>query len=126
MRSGCHNETNGTRANSPVSTAVVYEVPLLKDQTRLDKFNAAISRRYQNLKTLQISKYDDFGDNLQERQVLEISNTADLYNSGIFKVLKDKLDRRNNAAHPSNVVFVQSQADDMITDLVHNVVLALT
>jgi hypothetical protein len=99
---------------------------ILKDQTRLDKFNAAISRRYQNLKTLQISKYDDFGDNLQERQVLEIANTADLYNSGIFKVLKDKLDRRNNAAHPSNVVFVQSQADDMITDLVHNVVLALT
>ena len=99
---------------------------ILKDQTRLDKFNAAISRRYQNLKTLQITKYDDFGDNLQERQVLEIANTADLYNSGIFKVLKDKLDRRNNAAHPSNVVFVQSQADDMITDLVHNVVLALT
>jgi hypothetical protein len=98
---------------------------ILKDQVRLDKFNATISRRYQNLKTLQISKYDDFGDNLQERQVLEIANTANLYNSGIFKVLKDKLDRRNNAAHPSNVIFVQSQADDMITDLVHNVVLAL-
>jgi hypothetical protein len=98
---------------------------ILKDQVRLDKFNAAISRRYQNLKTLQISKYDDFGDNLQERQVLEIANTANLYNSGIFKVLKDKLDRRNNAAHPSNVICVQSQADDMITDLVHNVVLAL-
>jgi hypothetical protein len=99
---------------------------ILKDQIRLDKFNAAISRRFQNLKTLQITKYDDFGDNLQERQVLEIANTADLYNSGIFKILKDKLDRRNNAAHPSNVVFVQSQADDMITDLVHNVVFALT
>jgi hypothetical protein len=98
---------------------------ILTDQARLDKFNAAISRRYQNLKNLQITKYDDFGDSLQERQVLEIANTADLYNSGIFKILKDKLDRRNTAAHPSTVVFVQSQADDMVTDLVNNVVLAL-
>jgi hypothetical protein len=29
------------------------------------------------------------------------------------------------AAHPSSVVVVQSQADDVVTDLVHNVVLAL-
>jgi hypothetical protein len=98
---------------------------ILQDQARLDKFNSAISRRYQNLKNVQITKYDDFGDWLQERQVLEIANTADLYNSGIFKILKEKLDRRNSAAHPSTVVIVQPQADDMITDLVNNVVLAL-
>jgi hypothetical protein len=98
---------------------------ILKDQSRLDNFNAAISRRYQNLKNIQITKYDDFGDTLQERQVLEIANTADLYNSGIFKILKEKLDRRNTAAHPSSVIIVQSQADDMITDLINNVVLAL-
>ncbi|WP_407181288.1 hypothetical protein [Bradyrhizobium sp. STM 3562] len=99
---------------------------ILRDQTRLDKFNDAISRRYQNLKNIHITKYDDFGDCLQERQVLEIANTADLYNSGIFKILKKELDRRNTSAHPSSVKIVQSQADDMITDLVNNVVLTLT
>jgi hypothetical protein len=36
-----------------------------------------------------------------------------------------KLERRNIAAHPSQVVIVQHQADDLITDLVNNVVLAL-
>jgi hypothetical protein len=34
--------------------------------------------------------------------------------------------RRNIVAHPSTVVVVQHQADDAVTDLVHNVVLALT
>jgi hypothetical protein len=53
-------------------------------------------------------------------------NSASLFNSNIFKILKDKLDRRNIAAHPSSVVVVQSQADDVVTDLVNNVVLALT
>ena len=67
---------------------------------------------------------DDFED-FKEREVIEICNTANLYNSSVFKILKDKLDRRNIAAHPSNVTMLQSQADDMITDLVHNVVLAL-
>jgi hypothetical protein len=37
-----------------------------------------------------------------------------------------QLDRRNIVAHPSTVVVVQSQADDVVTDLVNNVVLALT
>ena len=98
---------------------------ILKDQTRLGRFNAAIAKRYQNLKNVHVTKYDDFADWLQERQVLEIANTADLYNSSIFKILKKELDRRNTAAHPSSVTVVQSQADDMITDLVNNVVLAL-
>jgi hypothetical protein len=98
---------------------------ILKDQARLDKFNAAISKRYPSLKNAQITKYDDFAEELGERQVIEIASTAGLYNSGIFKILKEKLDRRNTAAHPSSVVIVQSQADDMITDLINNVALAL-
>ncbi|MDQ2084312.1 hypothetical protein RA307_29345 [Xanthobacteraceae bacterium Astr-EGSB] len=98
---------------------------ILKDQTTLDRFNDAISRRYQSLKNVQIAKYDDFGDYLQERQVLEIANTANLYNSNVFKILKKELDRRNTAAHPSSVKIVQSQADDMVTDLINNVVLTL-
>jgi hypothetical protein len=61
---------------------------------------------------------------LTEREVVEIANVANVYNSVVFRILKQKLGRRNIVAHPSNVVVVQSQADDMVTDLVHNVVLA--
>ena len=93
---------------------------------RLDRFNAAISKRYQKMTTLKITKYDEFLDELKESQVIEICNSASLFNSNIFKILKDKLDRRNIAAHPSSVLVVQSQADDVVTDLVNNVVLALT
>ena len=98
---------------------------ILSDRTRLDRFNAAISKRYQKITTLKITKYDEFLDELKESQVIEICNTASLFNSNIFKILKDKLDRRNIAAHPSSVVVVQSQADDVVTDLVNNVLLAL-
>jgi hypothetical protein len=41
------------------------------------------------------------------------------------EVLREKLDRRNIAAHPSSVVVQQSQADEVIIDLVNNVVLRL-
>jgi hypothetical protein len=99
---------------------------ILKDQARLDQFNAAISKRYPKMITLKITKYDEFLDELKESQVIEICNSASLVNSNIFKILKEKLVKRNIAAHPSSVVVVQSQADDVVTDLVNNVVLALT
>ena len=98
---------------------------ILKDQTRLDAFNAAISKRYQKITQLKIKKYDEFLDELKDSQVIEICNTADLINSNIFKILKDKLDRRNIVAHPSAVIVVQHQADDTVSELVNNVVLAL-
>jgi hypothetical protein len=98
---------------------------ILKDQARLDSFNAAISKRYQKMTQLKITKYDEFLDELKESQIIEICNTASLFNSNVFKILKEKLDKRNIAAHPSSVVVVQSQADDVVTELVNNVVLAL-
>jgi hypothetical protein len=99
---------------------------ILQEPTRLATFNAAISRRYPRLSNIHITTYDDFLDELKESQVIEICNTANLFSSNVFKILKEKLDKRNIAAHPSAVVIVQSQADDVITDLVNNVVLALT
>jgi hypothetical protein len=99
---------------------------ILREQTRLDRFNIAISKRYQKMTTLKITKYDEFLDGLKESQVIEICNTASLFNSNVFKILKEKLDKRNIAAHPSSVVVVQSQADDVVTDLINNVVLALS
>lgn len=98
---------------------------ILEEPTRLAAFNAAISKRYQRLTSLQITKYDDFLDELKESQIIEICNTANLFNSNVFKILKEKLDKRNMAAHPSTVKIVQSQADDVVTDLINNVVLVL-
>jgi hypothetical protein len=99
---------------------------VLKDPNRLASFNGTIPRRFPALKNIQVSKYDDFRDEFKERQVVEICSSSGLVNDDIFKILKAKLDRRNSAAHPSTIVFVQSQADDMITDLINNVVLTLT
>lgn len=99
---------------------------ILKEPARLATFNTAITRRYPKMTSLEITKYDDFLDELKESQVIEIANTANLFNSNVFKILKEKVDKRNIAAHPSSVVVVQSQADDVVTDLVNNVVLALT
>jgi hypothetical protein len=74
---------------------------------------------------LRIGKYDEFLDEIKEREFIEICTTRVLFNSNIFRILKDKLDRRNIVAHPSNVLVVQSQANDVVTDLINNVVLAL-
>jgi hypothetical protein len=99
---------------------------ILNDANRLTAFNATIIKRYPKKTGVSISKYDEFLDKLKEHEVLEICSTGGLFNSNIFKILKEKLDRRNRVAHPSTVVVVQSQADDVVTDLVNNVVLALT
>ncbi|SEK54837.1 hypothetical protein SAMN04515666_101794 [Bosea lupini] len=99
---------------------------ILKDPSRLAAFNAAIIKRYPKKVGIIVGSYDNFLDDLKESEVIAICSSAGLFNSNIFKILKDKLDRRNIAAHPSSVVVVQSQADDTVTDLVNNVVLALT
>ncbi len=98
---------------------------ILKESTRLASFNSAIAKRNSKKAGLVVSKFDDFED-LKEREVIDICNNANLINASVYKILRDKLDKRNMAAHPSTVIVVQSQADDTITDLVNNVVLGLT
>jgi hypothetical protein len=98
---------------------------ILKDPARLAAFNAKIVKRNPRKAHITIAGYDDFED-LTEREVVDICNTANLITSGMNKILLAKLDIRNTAAHPSAIIIVQPQADDVVTDLVHNVVLALT
>jgi hypothetical protein len=99
---------------------------ILNDPRRLADFNAAITKKYPKKTNLVVSKYDDFTEELSERETVEIANVANTFNSVVFRILKKELDRRNIAAHPSNVVVSQHQADDMVSELVNNVVLALT
>lgn len=97
---------------------------ILADANRLADFNAAIPRRYPKRSGFIVRKRDDF-DEFKESELLEVAKNAGLYSKDIGKVLAHKLDRRNSAAHPSTITFEQSQADDVITDLVSNVVLPL-
>lgn len=98
---------------------------ILNDTTRLTNFNLTIPKRYPKKPPIYISAYDHF-EELKESEVIEVCNTATLLNGNIARILREKLGKRNIAAHPSSVTIVQSQADDVVTDLVNNVVLLLT
>jgi hypothetical protein len=99
---------------------------ILKDPARLAAFNAAIPRKYPKRAGVMMKGYDDFADEFNEFEVIEVCNTAQTVSGNIIKILKEKLVKRNLAAHPSSVVVLQPQADDVVTDLVNNVVLVLT
>ena len=72
-----------------------------------------------------IQKYDDFGDNMSEREVLDVASSAGIINDSIYKVYKNRLDQRNSAAHPSTLRVTQVQAEGFIDDLIRNTVLQL-
>jgi hypothetical protein len=97
---------------------------ILKDSQRLEAFNAAIHKRYPKRESLIVVNHDHF-DDLKESEVIEVCQTAALISKNTTEILREKLKRRNIAAHPSRVVVTQSQADDVVTDLVNNVLLIL-
>lgn len=97
---------------------------ILREQTRLDAFNAAIPVRYPKRSGLKLGKREDF-DELKEFEIIEVAYTAGLVSKNRTEILRERLKRRNMAAHPSQVTIEQPQADDMISDLVNNLVLAL-
>lgn len=68
---------------------------------------------------------DDLAEKLKESQVIEICNSAGVFNSDVHRISGEKLGRRNSAAHPSNVAIGQLQAQNFIDDLVKNVVIKL-
>jgi hypothetical protein len=86
-------------------------------------FNQRIPVRYPK-KQVQVGQFDDF-EELKESEVIAIASSAGLLNGSIVGILHKELKRRNSAAHPSQTVFTQYQAEDAITDLVNNVVLNL-
>jgi hypothetical protein len=96
---------------------------ILADVDRLAHFNAAVVTRYPK-KAIPVEKLDDFQE-LTEAEVVEVCRTGRLLAKDVVEVLREKLKRRNSAAHPSIVSFTQAQADDAITDLVNNVILLL-
>jgi hypothetical protein len=72
-----------------------------------------------------IKVYDDFGDNMSEREVIEVANSAGIITGDMHKVYVEKLGKRNSAAHPSTTHVTQVQAEGFIDDLIRNTVLLL-
>jgi hypothetical protein len=72
-----------------------------------------------------INKYDDFGDEMSEREVIEVCSSAGIINGAMHKVYLAKLDERNSAAHPSTNHVTQVQAEGFIDNLIRNTVLLL-
>ena len=97
---------------------------ILAEPKRLADFNLAIPKRLPKRASLTIGTQAHF-EEMKESEVLEVCGTAGLMSANIIRILKEKLTKRNISAHPSQVIITQSQADDVVTDLVNNVVLAL-
>lgn len=94
----------------------------------LAKFDARIpvySKKWKVTDLPIIQKYDDFGDEMSEREVIEVCNSAGIISGDLHKILVKHLGTRNSAAHPSSVRIGQLQAEAFIDDLVKNVILAL-
>ncbi len=94
---------------------------ILSDPNRLSSFDQAAKQK--NPKR-SIAKRADF-EEILEHDIVEFCRVAKLASKNIVDILREKLKRRNAAAHPSGVTITQAQADDVITDLINNVVLSL-
>ncbi|HEV2738802.1 MAG TPA: hypothetical protein VGU66_09505 [Candidatus Elarobacter sp.] len=86
-------------------------------------FNAQLRQTFPKA-NITIGSVDDFSY-LREEQILTITRSGRLIPSGVYKVLKEKLDRRNALAHPSRLAVRDVTAEEYIRDLVENVILTL-
>jgi hypothetical protein len=98
---------------------------VLKDQSRIASFNIQLPKSFPKADMKFVSNRDHFTE-LQESQVLQVCKSANIISDSVHKILKEKLTRRNIAAHPSETVTSQPTAEEFINDLVENVVLKLT
>ena len=91
---------------------------------KLAEFNAQLPRTCPKAKIQVITSRDDLTD-FKESEVLQVCRSAGIVTGNLDKVLKEKLNRRNIAAHPSGVQTTQLTAEEFIRDLVENVVLKI-
>ena len=87
-------------------------------------FNVQLPKSFPKDRFPPIVSRDDF-ENLKESQTLLVCKSAGIISGSVYKVMKEKLDRRNVAAHPSGVTVSQLTAEEFIKDLTENVVLKL-
>lgn len=89
--------------------------------TKLTDFNIALAQNpYKKLG--KISIYDDFSD-IPDFKFIELMRSANIISSDIRKILAEKLDIRNTAAHPALVKLTGHKATEFGLDLINNIIL---
>lgn len=88
------------------------------------QWSISFPKLHQKARIWAIAGRDDFLE-LKESEILTICKSAVIITSDLYKILDEKLGKRNTAAHPSTVGVSQIQAEGVIDDLVNNVVLKL-
>lgn len=89
-------------------------------QNTLDDFNAQLAKVLP--KSNAINKRSDF-DDFKESKVIEIGRGAGILSATTTKILREKLDKRNIAAHPTMTNVGAITAEEVIHDLVRNILL---
>lgn len=88
----------------------------------LGAFNTVLAANTdRRVKVTSVSKLDDFTD-MPESKFIEFCRTAKVITAGLHNKLKNRLDERNSAAHPSGVKTPPKLAEAFIEDLVENVI----
>jgi hypothetical protein len=90
----------------------------------LGSFNTQLTKSFPKAELSSVIKFDDFSI-LKESQIIQVAKSANIISNDVSKILTDKLNKRNSAAHPSSITILQYQAEDFITDLINNVVIKL-
>jgi hypothetical protein len=75
---------------------------IFKDPARVAALNLALTKRYQK-NPPKVTLSQDL-ENIKEFDVVETCGSATLISSNVVRILKEKLIKRNLAAHPSTVV----------------------
>ncbi|MEM8514450.1 hypothetical protein RCH14_003795 [Massilia sp. MP_M2] len=86
----------------------------------LDDYNSRLPSQYKNEKP--IVKFTDFEDS-KESIVIAVAKGAGIISNTTAKILKAKLDIRNIACHPSSTTILPITAEEVISDLAHNILL---
>lgn len=94
---------------------------VFNNSKRLNDFNFALKKNPEK-KLTKIQNYDDFSD-LKESSFIKLMRSAKVINNDVQKILKEKLDTRNSAGHPSSIIIGEHKATEFILDLTQNVLL---
>lgn len=92
-------------------------------ENHLQSYNTRLPIQFKNEKP--INKFTDFEDT-KESIVIAVAKGASIISNTTAKILKAKLDIRNTAAHPSSTTVLPITAEEVISDLTHNVLLKST
>lgn len=97
---------------------------VIGDTDRLARFNEGSQKRFTKSAKTVVVKVADF-DDYKESEFIDACASGKVFSKNLEVLLREKLRRRNMAAHPSTVSIQQPQADDVISDLVRNVLVGL-